>query len=146
MLRYMFCPIIGSGTQPDEYRVSVSDLATINVSQSIPIHTSGPDISKPFWRFAMCMVATPSIPPIAGVSNAFVFPEYPLDAQLAGMDTDARAGMVQSLEAYDLDGNGTHLTVPNDDADSFRDLLESVCQQLDPGFGVNGFSVREIAE
>lgn len=145
MLRYMLCPIIGTGTGPDPFRVAVEDLGSVNSAALIPTNNSGPNIGKPKYRFALCQVATPSIPAISAVSNAFVFPDYPLDGRMDGMDADARNALVQSVHAYDIDGAGLHLVATHADSESYRDVLNAIGQQMEPVFNVNQFTVREVS-
>lgn len=145
MLRYMISPIIGAGTMSNSYRASVSDVSGINSSVIIPTHSSGPNIGKPKFNFALCLVATPNVGIIAAVTNAFVFPDYPLDGRMDGMETNTRTAFVQSVEAYNLDGNGLHFDASHDDADSYRDVVNAIAQQLEPVFNVNNFTVTEVS-
>lgn len=145
MIRYMISPIAGNGTMQSPYRAAVSDVPNVNTAVSIPTHTSGPDIGKPKYGFCFCQVATSSVTAIASVSNAFVFPDYNLDGRMDGMEADARTGMVQSVEAYNLDGNGLHLVADHLDSDSYRAVLNAIGSQMQPGFDVNQFTVGEVA-
>lgn len=145
MIRYMISPIIGSGTIDDSYRAAVSDVSNVNTASSIPTHESGPNIGQPKYGFCFCVVATASIPAIAAVSNAYVFPDYNLDGRIDGMESEARTGMVQSVEAYNVDGNGLHLVADHADGDSYRAVINAIGQQLQPGFDVNQFTVGEVA-
>lgn len=146
MIRWMISPIIGDGTFNDSYRAAVSDVTNCNIAAIIPTHTSGPDIGKPKYGFALCLVATSNVGAIAAVSNACVFPDYNLDGRMDGMNPDARTGFLQSVEAYDLDGNGLHLDAGHDDADSYREVITAIGQQIEPAFSINAMNVGEVAE
>lgn len=148
--RFMISPITGIGTEPNPFRASVSDVTPAPaVNQIIPSDTSGtpqsnPHYGKPKYNFALCNVGTNNLPAVLAVSNSYVFPDYPLDATLAGMEVETRAAMVQSVQAYDLDGNGLHFDCPNGDEDSYRSLILSLAQQLEPAFAnLNTFDVGE---
>jgi hypothetical protein len=140
--RFAISPIIGTGSDTNPFRPAVADVPQTNTNGVIP---SKPD-GTPKYRFALCVVGTLNLPAVLAVSNAYVFPDYPLDATLAGMDADKRAGMVQSVHAYDLDGAGLHLTCPNADGDSYRDAILSLIQQMEPAFAsLNTFDTSEPA-
>lgn len=145
MLRYMICPVIGAGTDQNPYRAAVSDAANVNSSALIPTNTSGPNIGKPKYGFAFCFVATPQLSFITTISNGFVFPDYPLDGRMDGMDPSARTGMKQSVEAYNLDGAGLHFDASNTDSESYRDLLTRLMQQIEPAATINALGVNEVA-
>jgi len=140
MIRYMIAPIIGTGTDENPYRPEMPDV--VNKNPRIPTLPNG----APKYRFAFCVVATPSIAAIEQVSNAYVFPDYPLDGLLSGMESGVRAAMVQSVQAYNLDNNGYYLVVPNEDTNSFRDVITSIGLQFDPSFVLSFFGVSEVSE
>ena len=144
MKRYMICPVIGTGQGGpggNPYRAAVADVSGANVTSLIKSdHNTG----APLYNFAFCRVATAgSFASAAAVSNSYTFPDFPLDAQLSQMDADVRAAMVQSVPAYDLDGQGLHLTIPNGDTDSFRTVIIAVAQQFEPAFNADNFDVSE---
>jgi len=145
MLRYMISPIIGTGVGEDVYRASVSDVANVNSAAIIPTHTSGPNLGQPKHNFALCLVATANVNAIAAVTNAYVFPDYNLDGRMDGMESEARTGLVQSVEAYNLDGNGLNFDASHQDGDSYRSLIQSLASQLDPGVNINGLNCAEVA-
>ncbi len=139
--RYMICPIIGSGlTLEDPFRSAAQSVPGVNATALIP--TNG--LGAPVYHFAFCRVGVAgSLASVAAVSNSFLFPDFPLDSQMAQMDSDVRAAMVQSVQAYNIDGNGLHLTVPNDDTDSFRTVITAIAQQFEPAFNADHFDVSE---
>jgi uncharacterized protein (DUF1786 family) len=146
MLRYMISPIIGNGSVPSPYRAAVSGLPNVNAAAIIPTHTSGPDIGKPKYNFALCFCATSNIVTLEQVSNAFVFPDYNLDGRMDGMESSVRSAMVQNLQAYNMDGNGIHLDASHADGDSYRSLIVSIGQQIEPAFAINNLNVGEVAQ
>lgn len=146
MLRYMISPIIGNGTENNEFRASVSDLANVNVAAVIPSQSSGQNIGHPKYTFAFCGVATTSIAVINAVTNGFVFPDYVLDGRMDGMEASVRAGMTQSLEAYTLDSTQKHFDATTIDSESYRDFLNRLVQQIEPSFNVNNLNVSEVAQ
>lgn len=142
----MICPIVGNGSVPSPYRAAVSGLPNVNASAIIPTHTSGPDIGKPKYNFALCFCATSNIATLEQVSNAFVFPDYNLDGRMDGMESSVRSAMVQNLQAYDLDGNGMRFNASHADGDSYRSLIISLGQQIEPAFTINSLNVGEVAQ
>lgn len=141
MKRYMISPIIGAGTEASPYRVSVSDVAEVNVSAVITSKVDG----TPKYGFALCVVAAQSVATVAAVTNAYVFPDYVLDGRMDGMESGVRTALKQSAEAYNLDGAGLHLNASNVDSESYRDLLTRLGQQFEPAFHLNSFDVTEVA-
>lgn len=146
MLRFMISPVIGLGTLPNPYRAAVQDVQNVNTSAVIPTFTSGETIGQPKFRFALCLCATPSIPAIQSVSNALVFPDYNLDARMDGMEAQTRADFVQSVQAYDLNGQGLHFVATHQDSDSYRQVITALGKQLEPTFEVNQLIVAEVAQ
>jgi hypothetical protein len=144
--RYVISPVIGAGTVQDPYRVSVQDVEGANSVAVVPVHTSGPNEGEPKYTAALGLVAAVNITPILNVTNVYVFPDYPLDAQLSGMESGARAAMVQSVEAYDLDGQGLHFDADHADEDSLRALLIQLGQQIEPAFNLDAMGVPEVSE
>jgi hypothetical protein len=144
----MISPIVGDGTFANPYRAAVSTVPNVNVASVIPTFTSGPNIGKPKYHFALCLIATSNIGEVVAVTNAYVLPDYNLDGRMDGMESVARTGMVQSLQAYNLDGNspGMHFDAVNADGDSYRDLITRIGQQIEPSFAVNSMSCGEVAQ
>lgn len=145
MYRYMISPIIGSGTTINPFRSAVSDVPNVASAAIIPTHPSGPNIGLPRFNFALCLCATSLVSAIEQVSNSYIFPDYNLDGRMDGMEAGARAGMVQSLEAYDLDGAGLHFDATHSDSDSYRSLILSIGQQLEPAFSIHSLNVAEVS-
>lgn len=136
--RYAISPIIGSGTVEDPYRAAIAEVPETATSALIP---SKPD-GSPKWRFAFVLFDSPRLIELRAVSNALVFPDHATDSRMDAMQGQTRSGWKQSVEAYDLDGQGTHLDAANVDAESFRDVLLRLVQQLDPGANFDAIQVR----
>jgi hypothetical protein len=145
MLRYMISPVIGNGSVESSFRAAVSDVENVNTVSVIPTHVTGPNIGQPKYGFAFCVVATPSVAVIAAVSNAYVFPDYNLDGQMQGMEAASRAAFQQSVEAYNLDGEGLHFDAANTDSESWRTVINRVVKQIEPAFDLQNVSVPEVA-
>lgn len=139
--RYVLSPIIGSGSggPANAFRASVGDVSQTNSNAIIPSLSNG----HPKFNFAICVVGTLNLPGVLAVSNAYVFPEYPLDARMDGMEPETRTALVQSVEAYDMDGNGLHLVADHADGDSYRAVITSIGQQIEPVFNLNNFDTAE---
>ena len=146
MLRYMICPVIGSGADEDAFRAAVADLSQTNAVAVIPTHPSGPNIGQPKYSFALCAVSSNNWLAVLAVSNSYVFPVYNLDGRMDGMEAATRTAMVQSVEAYNLDGEGLHLVADHNDGDSYRSLMQSLLHQFEPAYNFDGFSVAEVTE
>lgn len=142
MLRWCINPIVGTGDSGDEYRGAVHDLANVNASSLIPTDQNG----QPKYRFALSLVAAASMVAVSQVSNCYVFPDYPLDALMSGMDADARLGLTQTVEAYDWDGAGKHIDADHVDGESWRTVLNRIGQQIDPAFNCALVGVAEPNE
>lgn len=139
---YAICPIIGDGQGENPFRSSASDLG-VSVSNIIP---SKPD-GTPKYGFALCRIGTTNLAAVLELTNSYVFPDYPLDAELSGMESGVRTGMKQSVEAYDMDGEGLHLAVDLSDLTiSYRSLLVSIYQQFDPLLSVASFNNFDVLE
>jgi hypothetical protein len=115
------------------------------VSAQIP---PNPIDGTPTYNFAFCNFAGGDMLFPKTLLNAYVFPDYPLDAELAGMDTAKRREMMQNVEAYDWDGQGFHLSfAKNNDGTDFADLTRSyrdflcddIYRALDPSFTSDDF-------
>lgn len=142
MLRYGICPIIGSGTQQSPYRASVQDVEGVNSSAIIPTDQQG----APVYGFAPVVVSAANWSPVLAISNSYWFPVHGFDSQMSSMESDARTGMEQSVEAFDMDGNGLHLDASHDGTDSYRHVLEAIFQQVEPAMSLDTFSVAEVSE
>ena len=140
--RYAISPIIGSGTITDPYRAAVADVGGVNTAAVIPSDANG----HPLYRFALAIVAASQWAQVLAVTNLYLFPDYVLDGLMSGMDPTARSGLVQSVQAYDLTGQGTHLDATNADTDSYRTLLTKIGQQFDPNFSLNAFGVSDVTQ
>ena len=140
--RYTISPVVGNGTEANPYRALVSDVSLTISSAVIP---SKPD-GTPKYGFALCIVSTSNLAGVLAVLNSFTFPDYSLDAQMSGMESDTRNAMVQSVQAYNLDGQGLHFDATNADGDSYRELLTRLGRQLDPVFNLDHFDVPEITQ
>lgn len=144
--RYMLCPVIGAGTENDRIRPAVDDVPQTYSNSVIPVHLSGPDIGHEKYRFTVAIVATANLSGVVQLSNSYLFPDYPLDARLDGMQPETRLAMTQSVAAFDLDGNGLHFDLSGfTDASSFRDVILGLIQQLDPDYPshLNHFDAQE---
>lgn len=142
MKRYMISPITGTGTLNDPFRPTVAAVAGAEVNSIIPSNPNG----TPKYNFAFCRVASNNFGSVLQVSNSYVFPDFALDSQMSAMESEARTGMGQSVEAFDLDGNGLHLVADHDDTDSFRQVINAIAQQFEPAFNADFFDVPEATE
>lgn len=148
--RFTFGPIIlgGGGGINDTTRAAVSEVPLTHEASIIP-STVGPPPNLPRWLHCISAIATANLAGVLAVSNLYVFPDYPLDARLDGMESVTRTEMLQNLEAYTLDANGTQLDLSSfegaaGDAKSFRELVLFIVQFLDPGIAnLNTFDVQE---
>jgi len=142
--RYMICPVIGNGQGSgfgNAYRAAVSDVAGVN---SAAVITVSPSTGVPVYSFCLSRVATSgSLALVSAVSNSFVFPDFPLDSLLSQMDPDARSAMVQSVQAFNLDGNGFRLTLPNADTNSYRTVIDYIGKVFEPAFNADHFDASE---
>jgi hypothetical protein len=136
--RFYICPILapsGSGVNSD-YRAAVGDVSGASHYAVIPTFSSGPNIGKPLYNFAFGMVAHSNMALVGQTLNTLIFPDFPLDATLDGMDAETRTGLKASIEAYRLDANNTRLnaSIVLNDAASYRDLVDSIGSQIQPGW------------
>ena len=145
MIRWVICPIWGTGEDGDEYRAAVSSVSNTNSSALIPTFSSGPRIGEPKFRFCLALVASPNMIAVGAVQATYIFPDYPLDGRMDGMEADARLGLSQSPAAYDLDGAGMHLDTTHVDADAYRDVIDRIGRQIDPAFSSSRMGVPEVA-
>lgn len=141
--RYGIFPITGDGTFENPYRSAASDVTGVNTSSIIPTDQQG----APVWGFAMSICGTLNLTALAQVTNSYIFPDYPLDGELSGMESGVRTAMKQSVEAYDMDGQGDHLSVDLTDLSaSYRSVLLSIYQQFDPLLTSSDFNRFDVAE
>lgn len=102
-----------------------------------------PDQGKPKFNFNFCAVEGPKTS-LLNVPSTMVFPEYPLDGVMSGMDSAEQTAMVQNAEAYvftetlnDHVWNGVttpgtnnlHADIP-DQAMSYREYLDTIVKQM----------------
>ena len=148
--RFTFGPIIpgGSGGINDSARAAVSDVPLTNSTSIIPL-AAGPPPNLPRWLHTISAIATANLAGVLAVSNLYVFPDYPLDGRLDGMEPVTRAEMTQNLETYTLDAAGTHMSLASfvgaaGDAKSFREFVLFIVQFLDPGItNLTNFDAQE---
>lgn len=141
--RYGICPVIGDGTEENSFRCAFSDVNQTNVSSLIPSKTDG----TPKYLFAFSIMGTQNLPAVLAVTNSYVFPDYPLDAELGSMESAVRTAMVQSVEAYNLDGQGYDFDLQQfSDTDSYRDLIDYCMKRIEPVASVNNFDTSEPSE
>lgn len=141
MKRYVISPVIGDGQSVNTaYRSAVSAVANANSIDILKSDTEG----HPVWDFAFSRVGVPgTLQTVLQVSNAYVFPDFPLDAQMSTMDSEIRTGMVQSVQAYNMDGSGTHVDATHSDTDSYRTVIEKIARQWQSVFVADHFEVSE---
>lgn len=135
--RYVIGPVVGSGTLGNPYRAKVADICP-----AVSVIPSNPD-GSPKYNFALSLVSTDNLAAVLAITNLYALPDYALDGRMDGMESNARTGLVQSVEAYDLDGNGLHLDATHDDSDGYRSVLEAIGEQFDPSFNLDHFDVSE---
>lgn len=141
MKRYVISPVIGTGTEIDSFRASVSDVVGSGSAFIIPTN----NIGQPLYAFAMGLAATTNMNSVAAVSNAFIFPDYPLDGLMSGMDPDARTAMNQSVGAYVFKASPLKKldTTFYGDSDSYRDVLNGLLHQIDINANVKYLDAAE---
>ena len=145
--RYMICPTIAGSTIPPntppediaQYsnRASVADVSGAAHTALLPVDGTGALI----YGFAFCHASHQQVSELASVTNAYVFPDYPLDAEMSGMESATRTALTQSVQAYQLDGtaiDATHL-----DTDSYGSLITAIAQQFEPVFDIDKFFAPE---
>jgi hypothetical protein len=142
MKRYVISPVIGDGQSINTaYRSAVGTVQNANCADLIK---SDSETGHPVWFFAFSRVGVPgTLQDVLQVSNAYVFPDFPLDAQMSQMDSSVRSAMVQSVQAYNLDGNGTHVDATHSDNDSYRFVIEKIARHWQSIFNANHFDVAE---
>lgn len=158
MKRYMLVPAIASTGPMDQYgNHSILDelKSTPNGQGGLLYKISHSSLLKIdnttgllLWGFAFSRVATgdqQSNTAVLQISNSLTFPDYPLDGLMSGMDSGARVAWRQSLMAYNLDGQGYHYDPEDDDGESWRDVLERLQNQFEPGLNMNNWDVAEPA-
>jgi hypothetical protein len=142
MKRYVISPVIGNGNSTaTAFRSAASDTPSAGF---VDLLKSDPQTGVRVWNFAFSRIGIAgSLTPVLSVSNAFVFPDFSLDAQMSQMEAGVRTGLVQSVQAYNLDGNGTHIDATHDDTDSFRMLIEKIGKQWNLSFSADTFDCPE---
>ena len=142
MKRYVISPVIGDGQGVNTaYRSAVGDVQDAN---AINLIKSDPETGHPVWFFAFSRVGVSgTLQNVLQVTNAYVFPDFPLDAQMSTMDSDIRTAMVQSVQAYNMDGSGTHVDATHSDTDSYRTVIEKIARHWQPVFVADHFEVSE---
>lgn len=138
--RYAISPIIGDGSGVSNPFRSAIGAEVGEDGAYIDKIKGDPQPGAPIWDFAFTKILVQgSLAQVLQVSNAYVFPEFPLDSQMAAMESTVRNGLIQSVQAYNLDGDGTHIDATHDDADSYRDLIDKIGKQWSPEFDVDFF-------
>ncbi len=128
MARYCITPIIGDGSMDNEYRAAIAAVAD-TARALIPSETTG----EPRYNFCPCRFEAANMTPVSQVSNTYILPDYPLDGLLENMDSATRTAMVQSVQAFDLDGQGLHISLSAfGDSSRFRDVVEHIAHVFEP--------------
>jgi hypothetical protein len=142
MKRYVISPVIGDGQSVETaYRSAAGSVQNANSADLIK---GDSETGHPVWFFAFSRIGVPgSFQSVQQVSNAYVFPDFPLDAQMSQMESDVRTGMVQSVQAYNVDGTGTHVDATHSDTDSYRIVIEKIARQWQAAFNADHFDVAE---
>ena len=142
MKRYVISPVVGNGVSlATAFRSAASDTPSAGF---VDLLKSDPQTGFPVWNFAFSRIGVSgSLTHVLSVSNAFVFPDFPLDAQMSQMESGVRTGLVQSIQAYNVDGNGAHVDATHNDTDSFRMLIEKIGKQWSPAFNADQFDCPE---
>lgn len=150
MKRYMITPISGDGVSPDTaYSTSLREAVAANPSALIAYAAKlkiDNQTGMPIWHFAFCRAATgdgSSQTIVEQITNSLVFPDYPLDAVMSGMDQSVRTAWRQSLESYDMDGQGAHIAVNDSDSESWGSVLQRLVQMFEPAQIISQFDVAE---
>lgn len=150
MKRYIVTPISGDGLTPDTaYSSSLREAAASHPSSLIAYAAKlkiDSQTGMPIWNFAFCRAATgdgPSQAIVEQVTNSLVFPDFPLDAPMSGMDQATRTAWRQSLQAYDIDGQGTHIAVNDSDGETWGSVLQRLVQMFEPSQIITRFDVAE---
>lgn len=144
MKRYVISPVVGNGISvATAFRSAASDA---NGAAAVDLIKANPETGIPIWNFAFSRVGVSgSFVSVSSISNSYVFPDFPLDAQMLQMEAETRSAMVQSVQSYDLDGNGTHVDATHTDSDSFRMVIEKIARQWSPSFNADQFDCPEGA-
>lgn len=143
--RFALSPIVGDGlTTNTGFRAAIIPLPWTTAVSIIPTDAQG----QPLFLRTLCALNTHNLPQVLAVTNVLVFPDYPLDAALSGMEAQTLADLRQNLAAHDLDGNGLHFDLSGiTDDHSYRALILALAQQLDPGIAhINNLDAPEPTE
>ncbi len=150
MKRYMITPISGDGlTIQTAFSSALREAVAANPSALIAYEAKlkiSNQTGQPVWNFAFCRVATgdgASQTIVEQITNSLIFPDYPLDAPMSGMDQTTRNNWRTSLQAYNLDGQGYYLTVGDGDSESWGAVLQRLIQLWEPAQLITRFDVAE---
>lgn len=139
MIRYAITPITGDGSENDPYRSTASGLPNVNLASVIPVD---PETGIPIYGFCLLVLGIRSEQDFTP-TNSYLFPDLPLDVEMSSVPEAVRTAFTQSVNAFNLDGNGATVGVSFALSDSWRDVVNSVGQVFEPAFTVSGFSVLE---
>jgi hypothetical protein len=142
MKRYVISPVIGNGSSlVTAFRSAASDTPSAGF---VDLLKANPETGVPVWNFAFSRIGVAgSLTPVLMVTNSYVFPDFPLDAKMSQMDSATRIGMVQTVQAYNLDGQGTHIDATHTDDYSFRAVIEKIARQWSSTFDADQFDCPE---
>lgn len=135
MKPYMLSPIIeGSDGATISFHAAVQDAPETSVKAMIPLddNPQSPNFGKAKYKFCFCRVAAFDLIPALQVTNTFRFPDYPMDGLMSGIPLATRLAMVQSLQAYDIDGGGMHLDASYSETESYGEYLLRLFRSLEP--------------
>jgi len=143
MKRYAITPILPTDGITG-YRSSAFDVVGTSVVNVIPVDLQ---TGIPIYNFTFARIGRVDFGPIYLLTNTFIFPDYPLDGEMAGMEASVRNALKADVEAYDLDGNGLHLSVDLTDLTvSYESVLFSIYNQFDPLLTLSNFRRMDVAE
>lgn len=143
MKRYAITPILPQSGE-NGYRSSAFDVGGASVNNLIPTDS---ETGIPLYGFTFARIGRVDFGPIFQLTNSYIFPDYPLDGQLSGIESSVLAGMKQSVEAYNLNGNGLTLAVDiSDTSVSYESLLFSIYLQIEPGRSLTSFRGFDVSE
>lgn len=142
MPRFAICPLTTSVELG--WHAAIIDNGQTNAKPSIPTDEYGAPL------YLRCFVAfeTGNFTAVEQTQNTTILPEYSLDGRLDGMNPQARADMVQNLEAVDWTGQGFYVDAdtPNQDASSYGQFLMAILAQLVNDLTLSDFlSVKAVS-
>lgn len=141
MKRYGVYRVVGDGTSDNAYRSEATDVSGVNTNAIIPADPNDPTMPK--YNFALTRTGSQTLAGLQLLTNSLIFPDYPLDGQMSGMESNVAAAWKQSLEAYDWDGNGFHVDASYQSTDSWGSVVDGIMKQLDPVQDIDRFDVSE---